>query len=133
MFFYGTLKRGQSNHDRFCQEALRVEPPAATTLSHLYELPFGFPGLYVYGRDVRSAPQTISPTRRSNARRLPRRWPPRPRGISSTISSTASCSPSKTRRGDSELSTRSKATPGENSLYQRVPIPVHARGETLLA
>jgi gamma-glutamylcyclotransferase (GGCT)/AIG2-like uncharacterized protein YtfP len=40
MFFYGTLKRGQSNHDRFCQEALRVEPPAATTLSHLYELPF---------------------------------------------------------------------------------------------
>ena len=56
MFFYGTLKRGQSNHDRFCRTALRVEP--ATTLGRLYELPFGFPGLRVYGRDVRAVGTT---------------------------------------------------------------------------
>ena len=57
MFFYGTLKRGQSNHDRFCRAALRVEP--ATTLGRLYELPFGFPGLRVYGRDVRAVGTSI--------------------------------------------------------------------------
>ena len=52
MFFYGTLKRGQSNHDRFCRDAVRIEP--ATTLGQLYELPFGFPGLRVDAASVRA-------------------------------------------------------------------------------
>jgi gamma-glutamylcyclotransferase (GGCT)/AIG2-like uncharacterized protein YtfP len=52
MFFYGTLKRGQSNHDRFCRGAVRIEP--ATTLGQLYELPFGFPGLRVDAANVRA-------------------------------------------------------------------------------
>jgi gamma-glutamylcyclotransferase (GGCT)/AIG2-like uncharacterized protein YtfP len=49
MFFYGTLKRGQSNHERLCSGYLRAEP--ATTPGRLYELPFGFPGLRVDAGD----------------------------------------------------------------------------------
>ncbi len=43
LFVYGTLKRGFSNHHRFCDNALGVEE--ATTRGDLYELPFGFPAL----------------------------------------------------------------------------------------
>ena len=43
LFVYGTLKRGFSNHDRFCENGLSVE--AATTRGRLYDLPFGFPAL----------------------------------------------------------------------------------------
>lgn len=43
LFVYGTLKRGFSNHHRFCGNALGVEE--ATTRGDLYELPFGFPAL----------------------------------------------------------------------------------------
>jgi len=52
MFFYGTLKWGQSNHERFCRGAVRIEP--AKTFGQLYELPFGFPGLYVDAANVRA-------------------------------------------------------------------------------
>ena len=53
MFFYGTLKRGQSNHDRFCRGAVHIEE-AATTLGRLYELPLGFPGLHVNRNHVQA-------------------------------------------------------------------------------
>lgn len=42
---YGTLKRGQWNHDRFCRHALDIRP--ATTVGRLYDLPAGFPALVV--------------------------------------------------------------------------------------
>jgi gamma-glutamylcyclotransferase (GGCT)/AIG2-like uncharacterized protein YtfP len=45
MFFYGTLKRGQRNHDRYCHGALRVED--ATVRGELYDLSFGYPALVV--------------------------------------------------------------------------------------
>ena len=45
LFFYGTLKRGHANHDRYCQGALRVQE--ATLRGELYDLPFGFPALVV--------------------------------------------------------------------------------------
>ncbi|HET7272229.1 MAG TPA: gamma-glutamylcyclotransferase family protein [Rubrobacter sp.] len=45
MFFYGTLKRGQRNHDRYCRGALRVEE--AKVRGELYDLPFGYPALVV--------------------------------------------------------------------------------------
>jgi gamma-glutamylcyclotransferase (GGCT)/AIG2-like uncharacterized protein YtfP len=38
MFFYGTLKRGERNHDRYCGGALRVEEGAVR--GELYDLPF---------------------------------------------------------------------------------------------
>ncbi len=42
---YGTLKRGQWNHDRFCRHALDIRP--ATTVGRLYDLPAGFPALEI--------------------------------------------------------------------------------------
>jgi gamma-glutamylcyclotransferase (GGCT)/AIG2-like uncharacterized protein YtfP len=43
VFVYGTLKRGERNHGRYCPGALRVEP--ATVSGHLYDLPGGHPDL----------------------------------------------------------------------------------------
>ncbi|MBA2714539.1 MAG: gamma-glutamylcyclotransferase [Rubrobacteraceae bacterium] len=46
MFFYGTLKRGERNHEHFCGGALRVEEAAVR--GDLYDLPlFGYPALVV--------------------------------------------------------------------------------------
>jgi gamma-glutamylcyclotransferase (GGCT)/AIG2-like uncharacterized protein YtfP len=45
MFFYGTLKRGERNHERFCGGALRVEEGAVR--GEVYELSFGYPALVV--------------------------------------------------------------------------------------
>jgi gamma-glutamylcyclotransferase (GGCT)/AIG2-like uncharacterized protein YtfP len=50
VFVYGTLKRGQRNHERFCREALAVRE--ATVRGWLYNLPFGFPALVVPKEDV---------------------------------------------------------------------------------
>lgn len=52
LFVYGTLKRGHSNHDRFCRGVLDVRE--ATARGRLYDLPFGFPALVVPGEDVRA-------------------------------------------------------------------------------
>ncbi len=52
LFFYGTLMRGQANHDRYCRGALRVQE--ATLRGELYDLPFGFPALVVPEEDVRA-------------------------------------------------------------------------------
>jgi gamma-glutamylcyclotransferase (GGCT)/AIG2-like uncharacterized protein YtfP len=71
LFFYGTLKRGQANHDRFCRGYLRVEE--ATVRGRLYDLPFGYPALVVPEEDIRavgtadpvydaSIQQTLDPT-----------------------------------------------------------------------
>lgn len=45
IFFYGTLKRGQINHDRFCSGYSHATE--ATVRGRLYDLPFGFPALVV--------------------------------------------------------------------------------------
>ncbi len=52
IFVYGTLKRGQRNHDRFCRGVLEVEE--ATLRGRLYDLPFGFPALVVPEQTVRA-------------------------------------------------------------------------------
>jgi gamma-glutamylcyclotransferase (GGCT)/AIG2-like uncharacterized protein YtfP len=50
MFFYGTLKRGERNHERFCGGALRVEE--GTVRGEVYDLPFGYPALVVPGESI---------------------------------------------------------------------------------
>jgi gamma-glutamylcyclotransferase (GGCT)/AIG2-like uncharacterized protein YtfP len=46
MFFYGTLKRGERNHGRYCVGALRIE--GAAVRGELYDLSlFGYPALVV--------------------------------------------------------------------------------------
>jgi gamma-glutamylcyclotransferase (GGCT)/AIG2-like uncharacterized protein YtfP len=45
MFFYGTLKRGERNHERFCGGALRVEEGAVR--GEVYDVHLGYPALVV--------------------------------------------------------------------------------------
>ena len=53
MFIYGTLKRGERNHERYCSGALRVEEGAVR--GELYDLPlFGYPELIVPEESVRA-------------------------------------------------------------------------------
>jgi gamma-glutamylcyclotransferase (GGCT)/AIG2-like uncharacterized protein YtfP len=53
MFVYGTLKRGERNHERYCSGALRVEEGAVR--GELYDLPlFGYPELIVPEESVRA-------------------------------------------------------------------------------
>jgi gamma-glutamylcyclotransferase (GGCT)/AIG2-like uncharacterized protein YtfP len=56
VFVYGTLKRGQRNHERFCRGALAVRE--ATVRGQLYNLPFGFPALVVPKEDVQATGTT---------------------------------------------------------------------------
>ena len=49
LFVYGTLKRGQRNHDRFCQGAVDIQE--AQVRGRLYEGP-GFPVLEVPDEDI---------------------------------------------------------------------------------
>ena len=60
LFVYGTLKRGHSNHGRFCRGVLDVTE--ATARGRLYELPFGFPALVVPKEDVRAEGTSDYPT-----------------------------------------------------------------------
>ena len=60
MFFYGTLKRGQRNHERFCGGALGVGEAAVR--GDVYDLPFGYPALVVPGESIRAF-GTGDPTR----------------------------------------------------------------------
>jgi gamma-glutamylcyclotransferase (GGCT)/AIG2-like uncharacterized protein YtfP len=45
MFFYGTLKRGERNHERFCGGALRVEE--GTVRGEVYDVHLDYPALVV--------------------------------------------------------------------------------------
>ena len=45
MFFYGTLQRGERNHERFCGGALSIDQGAVR--GDVYDLPFGYPALVV--------------------------------------------------------------------------------------
>lgn len=50
IFVYGTLKQGQTNHDRFCRTALCIEE--AAVCGQLYELSSGIPVLQVPDCDI---------------------------------------------------------------------------------
>jgi gamma-glutamylcyclotransferase (GGCT)/AIG2-like uncharacterized protein YtfP len=52
VFFYGTLKRGGHNHERFCGGALRVEE--GSVRGDVYDLPFGYPALVVPAESIRA-------------------------------------------------------------------------------
>ncbi len=44
LFCYGSLMSGFWNHDRYCRDALTIEP--AVTTGWLYHLPYGFPAMF---------------------------------------------------------------------------------------
>ena len=71
MFVYGTLKRGERNHERYCSGALRVEGGAVR--GELYDLPlFGYPELVVPERARRLLGRATGPLRGDERRRRPR-------------------------------------------------------------
>jgi gamma-glutamylcyclotransferase (GGCT)/AIG2-like uncharacterized protein YtfP len=129
MFFYGTLKRGQSNYDRFCQGAVRMEP--ATTLGRLYELPFGFPGLRVNQRDVQAIGTTDYFADAEKQREAPPGSPARTPGWDLVHGELFTFEDPERRLV--AFDALEGYTPGENSLYQRVLIPVQSRDEPHLA
>jgi len=53
LFVYGTLKRGERNHEHFCSGTIRVKQ--GTVRGELYDLPqFGYPELIVPEESVRA-------------------------------------------------------------------------------
>ncbi|HOY64726.1 MAG: Gamma-L-glutamyl-butirosin B gamma-glutamyl cyclotransferase [bacterium ADurb.Bin236] len=44
LFVYGSLMSGFWNHERYCRDALTIEP--AVTTGRLYHLPYGFPAMF---------------------------------------------------------------------------------------
>jgi gamma-glutamylcyclotransferase (GGCT)/AIG2-like uncharacterized protein YtfP len=129
MFFYGTLKRGQSNHERFCRGYLSAEP--ATTPGRLYELPFGFPGLRVDAGNVRAVGTTDHRADAQRQRESVPTPPPSAPGWDLVHGELFAF-------GDPEerlvaLDAFEGYTPGENSLYERVLIPVRSGDGTSLA
>ena len=126
IFVYGTLKRGQRNHAPYCDGALDVRE--AEVCGWLYDLPFGFPALVVpeetilavgtgdYAGDAgkqRSEVRMILPSKSVAHGELP------------TFDDPKAQLPA--------LDGLEGFRPGEPGLYQRVLIPVHADGESLLA
>ncbi len=50
LFAYGTLKKGFSNHEEYCKDAIRIE--SAEVWGRLYVLPAGFPALEISKQSI---------------------------------------------------------------------------------
>jgi gamma-glutamylcyclotransferase (GGCT)/AIG2-like uncharacterized protein YtfP len=59
IFVYGTLKQGYCNHNRYCRDAVSIEP--AHVWGRLYALPQGYPGLIIPKESI-LAVGTTNPT-----------------------------------------------------------------------
>ena len=129
MFFYGTLKQGQSNHDRFCRGAVHIE--AATTLGRLYELPFGFPGLHVNRDHVQAIGTRDYLADAGKQREGPAPLAPAP-GWDIVYGELFIFEDPERRLV--ALDALEGFAPGEDGLYRRVLIPVQqSRSEMILA
>ena len=131
LFVYGTLKRGQSNHERFCRGLISVQE--ATVRGRLYKLPFGFPALVVPETDVRATGTTNYLTDAEAGRYEEAQ-------VSETPSSWGTVWGELLVFDDSEkrlpmLDGLEFFRPGEESFYKRVLIPatLAETGTTLLA
>lgn len=128
VFVYGTLKRGQRNHDHYCRDTADISP--ATTVGQLFELPFGFPGIRVPDTAIHATGSADYPAdaRMHHAIAPPPETPEAPwslvRGELLTFPDANSLS---------RLDALEGYAPGEKGLYLRVLIPVTARKKTCLA
>ncbi len=129
VFVYGTLKRGQSNHDRLCRGVL--EAKAATARGRLYHLPYGFPGLQIPESDVYAIGTTDylrDAEKQDGAVYYPvasaAEWDVI-QGELMTFDDPATRLPA--------LDELEGFVPGERGLYERVLITVETNGEFVLA
>lgn len=128
VFVYGTLKRGQRNHDAYCHNATDISP--ATTVGQLFELPFGFPGLRVPDSAVHATGSADYPAdARLHDALVPHPGTPQPPW--SLVHGELMAFPEA--HGLFRLDALEGYVPGEKGLYTRVLIPVATRRETYLA
>jgi gamma-glutamylcyclotransferase (GGCT)/AIG2-like uncharacterized protein YtfP len=129
VFVYGTLKRDQSNHERFCHGALVIEE--ATVRGRLYNLPYGFPALVVPEERVFAIGTTDYPGDAGKqyflsppAKTLPSGW--------ATVQGELMIFDDPEKRFVA-LDALEGYVPGEEGLYERVLIPVEVADEVILA
>ena len=127
-FFYGTLKRGHANHDRFCAGYLSVQEAAAG--GRIYDLPSGFPALVVPDKDVRALGTADYTGDARKSGETPDAGPlapagPRVFGELFVFDDPADRLPA--------LDALEGFVPGEAGFYRRVLVPVEAEGGAVLA
>ena len=125
LFVYGTLKRGQINHERFCgglQEARE-----ATARGRLYDLPFGFPALVVPEESVRAVGTADYLADARATGRTPGATPARALGGWDEVQGELLTFDDPERRLP-EIDGLEGYRPGEPGLYRRVLIPVAPLG-----
>lgn len=131
LFVYGTLKRGERNHDRFCGGFASIEE--GTVRGRLYDLPFGFPALVVPREDVHAVGTADYPAdaKLSSGARIERRR--ELAGWDTVYGELMTFEDPEERlpRVDGLEGFR----PGEGGFYARVLVPVTLSGgwETVLA
>ncbi len=130
VFVYGSLKKGESNHECFCRGALEIEE--ATVLGRLYDLPFGFPGLVVPKEDVRTAGTADYLADAHATRRLREARPLEARQNWDVIHGELLTfdDPEERLPAIDELE---GFRPGGRDLYERVLLPVALSGSAVLA
>ena len=128
VFVYGTLKRGQHNHERFCRGVVEVRE--ATVRGRLYDLPYGFPALVVPEENVLVTGTTnyLADMEKqhvvSSSRAISTRWV--------TVHGELMAFDDPEERLPA-LDSLEGYVPGEEGLYERVLVPVEVAGETVLA
>lgn len=128
VFVYGTLKRGQRNHDHYCRGATDIIP--ATTAGQLFELPFGFPGIRVPDSAIRA----VGSADYSADARIPDDIAVRPEDpdpYRSLVHGELITFPDPNNLA--RLDGLEGYAPGEKGLYVRVLVPVMTHNETYLA
>lgn len=119
VFVYGTLKRGQSNHERFCRDLVSAQE--ATVRGQLYELPYGFPALIVPKADVIATGTTDYLADTETEHRIEIEPPEKSLGPTVHGELFTFDDPEEPLPALDELE---GFRPGEKSLYERVLIPV---------
>ena len=126
VFVYGTLKRGERNHERFCRNVSRIEP--ATTRGRLYHLPFEFPGLVVDREEVRGIGTRDYSSDVLKQQSLPDAKTTSPDGL---VYGELISFPDPERL--MALDALEDYAPGEDGLYERILLPVEVSGQRVLA
>jgi gamma-glutamylcyclotransferase (GGCT)/AIG2-like uncharacterized protein YtfP len=124
VFVYGTLKRGQRNHERFCRGALATRE--ATVRGRLYDLPYGYPALVVPKEDVQATGtrKYLSDAKtRSHAYTAPRELSP---DWDTVYGELLTFDDPKKRLPD--LDTLEGFGPGKRGFYSRVLVPTKLAG-----